>query len=723
MKKVLIFVFFFIVFFILSILTYLSIFGFETDKFNSLIEKKVSDNQSEFDISLERIKFKIDLKKLSFYVTTPKPKVKYKDTNLNLKKIDAYIDLNSLIFNQPEVYKINIASEEIEIIEIKKIAKYFKPSTLKKFFLNNVSNGKANFNLELDLQENKIKDYELNGFVKNLSIEIQNKKLKRLSFIYLVQKNFGELSSIRGNIDGFQINSGAISFKKDTKLEINGNLKSDFKLNKDHINNFIKEDNLKIFNNIEANGSLSNKFVISFDDTLKISNYDFNFTGNVKNSRMNFESSQNYIFIQNDIRALDLEKVDFKVNLNNSNKNKIDISGLYKINKNTFRKFNFSNIFKKDSNELALLAEYNNGINIPVLNYSSGKKVVNIETDIKLKGKKIHLKKFSLKEGKTKISVNNLIINDKKLKKFDRISVKTINEDLINNDFIINFKKKIEIKGLKYDANNLIKLLSAENNSSFFNNISKEVSVNLDEIKTSDKDVLLNFSFIGSINKGKFNKIVSKGEFQDNKYLEMSLIKDNSSNKKILEIYSDLPKPLLSNYSFFKGLSGGQLLLNTSYNSERSNTNLTIENFKVNNAPGLVKLLSLADFGGMVDALSGEGLSFEKLEMVMEKDTKILNLKELYAIGPSISILMEGYVDSKTGLVSLRGTMVPAKTLNKFLSKLPIVGDIIIPKEIGEGLFGISFKMKGLPGSIKTTVNPIKTLTPRFIQKAIKKTK
>ena len=125
----------------------------------------------------------------------------------------------------------------------------------------------------------------------------------------------------------------------------------------------------------------------------------------------------------------------------------------------------------------------------------------------------------------------------------------------------------------------------------------------------------------------------------------------------------------------------------------------------------------------MVDAMSGEGLSFEKLEMIMEKDTKILNLKELYAIGPSISILMEGYVDSKTGLISLRGTMVPAKTLNKFLSKLPIVGDIIIPKEIGEGLFGISFKIKGLPGNLKTTVNPIKTLTPRFIQKAIKKTK
>ena len=41
------------------------------------------------------------------------------------------------------------------------------------------------------------------------------------------------------------------------------------------------------------------------------------------------------------------------------------------------------------------------------------------------------------------------------------------------------------------------------------------------------------------------------------------------SNKKIqkkyLEIYSDLPKPLLSQYSFFNGLAGGKLLFTINY--------------------------------------------------------------------------------------------------------------------------------------------------------------
>ena len=57
------------------------------------------------------------------------------------------------------------------------------------------------------------------------------------------------------------------------------------------------------------------------------------------------------------------------------------------------------------------------------------------------------------------------------------------------------------------------------------------------------------------------------------------------------------------------------------------------------------------------------------------------------------------------------------------ISKIPVIGNIVIPKEVGEGLFGVSFKMKGQKGDIKTTINPIRTLTPRFIQKIIDKNK
>ena len=114
-------------------------------------------------------------------------------------------------------------------------------------------------------------------------------------------------------------------------------------------------------------------------------------------------------------------------------------------------------------------------------------------------------------------------------------------------------------------------------------------------------------------------------------------------------------------------------------------------------------------------------MSFDLLEITYEKNNDYFTLNEILALGPSMSVLMEGYQNKD--LISLRGTLVPAKTLNKMISKIPVIGNIVIPKEVGEGLFGISFKMKGPKGKVKTTINPIRTLTPRFIQKIIEKKK
>ena len=40
---------------------------------------------------------------------------------------------------------------------------------------------------------------------------------------------------------------------------------------------------------------------------------------------------------------------------------------------------------------------------------------------------------------------------------------------------------------------------------------------------------------------------------------------DKKNKKKYLEVYSDLPKPLLVEYDFFKGLSGGKIIIFFNY--------------------------------------------------------------------------------------------------------------------------------------------------------------
>ena len=582
--------------------------------------------------------------------------------------------------------------------------------------------GKINFNLDLKLKNNKITNYEINGFVKNFYTNVQNINFENASFIYVIKENSGEIDNIRAFVNGFQINSGNIKYENMKSLKINGKINSELNLSKEHLKNLFKNETLENFKNLQVNGKIQSLFNISFDKTLKLEDYKIEANGNLNQTNIKFFKPQKYLFLKNKIDVLDFDKTNFEMNYVKNNKKKIDISGSYKMNEGLYQKFKFLQIFGAKSQILSINANLENDVLIPMLNFNT-QKIINIDTNLEIAGKKINLRKFTLSEGKNKIDIKNLIIKDKRFVKFDRVTAKTFNNGKLNNDFVINYDKKIIITGSKYDASNLTKLLESKDKSNFLNNINKEINVKVKEVLTNQSDVLSNFNLIGLIKNGKFIKIISKGEFSDGKYLDISLKNDEISKKKILEVYSDLPKTLLSNYKFFNGLSGGQLLFLSSYDDQKSESNLIIENFKVKDAPGLVKLLSLADFGGLVDAMSGDGLSFEKLEMKMNKNEQVLNLKELYAIGPSISILMEGYVESKTGLISLRGTMVPAKTLNKFLSKLPIVGEILIPKEIGEGLFGISFKMKGVEENLKTTVNPIKTLTPRFIQKALKKSK
>ena len=108
--------------------------------------------------------------------------------------------------------------------------------------------------------------------------------------------------------------------------------------------------------------------------------------------------------------------------------------------------------------------------------------------------------------------------------------------------------------------------------------------------------------------------------------------------------------------------------------------------------------------------------------MKFSNEKKLMKIEEMYAIGPAISILMDGYVDSGK-LISLRGTLVPATTINKSIASIPLIGKILVGTKTGEGVFGVSFKIKGSPDNIKTSVNPVKTLTPRFITRTLEKLK
>ncbi len=728
MKNFILITSFSLVTFILALFLLLGTVGYETDKFNTIISKEINKSYPKTKIEIQKVKIKIDFKRINLFLSTESPNISFSNIYLPISDLKIYLNLMSFLKAKPKMEKVIFSTKELEISKIQKLIIGIKPSNFKSFVLNNLSKGSIKGVIDLDFGENfEIVNYKAKGVLKKTKIKFSKKyRITDTSFNFIVDPDLVLVNSINSNFLEIPIKNGSIDIKREKEIKISGSINVALNSDKEKIqkilNKFIKFDFKK--NETEISGNFTNNFSLKLSESLEITDYSYNLSGTIKNLELKFEQSKKNNLLE-EIKTLNLKDNKIQLKFKKNKKNDLNLNGKYVINKNNnYENFDLKSYFSEKKSSLILNFDLGEKINIKAINYiKNNTDSANVQSEISFFKNKINIKNLKFTEGKNIIQLENLIIENQKVKRFDRIKIQTFIDKIKNNDFEILYGKKIKIKGDKYDATNLIEQISSDEKNFSLENFTKDIEINFKEISTKLSIPLNNFNLIGKIEKGKFTKISSKSEFSDKRYLDISLKKTANSNQKVLEIYSDYPKPILADFNFFKGIEGGNLLFNSVFDDTNSSSNLVIEDFQVINAPAFAKLLSLADLGGIADLLSGSGISFDKLEIKFLDDEKVKRITEIYAVGPSISILMEGYIERDTKLTSLRGTMVPAKELNKLISKIPVLGEILIGKEVGEGIFGVSFKMKGLPGEIKTTVNPIKTLTPRFITRALEKRK
>ena len=80
MKKFLYLFFLIFLFLFVSIGTYLSTIGLETSKFNNLIIKSIEEKYPDVELELEKIKIKLDIKKIQLFLSTNNYLSKYKNS-------------------------------------------------------------------------------------------------------------------------------------------------------------------------------------------------------------------------------------------------------------------------------------------------------------------------------------------------------------------------------------------------------------------------------------------------------------------------------------------------------------------------------------------------------------------------------------------------------------------------------------------------------------------
>ena len=719
MKKFIISVILLIIIVLISFFTILSTLGIETTKFNSLISNKFAEAKN-INLKLNTIKFKIDPRELRLFLETQNPEIVYKDATLPAYYVKVYVDFPSLLKSNFKIKKISLISKELDVNQIKKISSLIKPSNSKSFLNNKIKEGKVNTEVEIFLSDQgSFQNFIAKGKISDLEIElINNYKFSRANLNFFADKNDILIQNIKGDLQEIKISNGDIKLNLENGLKLESNFNSKVDLSEKQLDKyadfFDKYNSLGELKSLKTD--LNNNIFIKFDSTYKIKDFNYSFSGKIERSKLKLTNPLANLIIKEKIKEIYFSGLEIKTVLKPKYIS-LKSLGEYSLNGSDYSKINLENTFKNDLVNLKIDFDYLRDLELDLINYKKNENSnASVQINIKKDKKTININKLNFKEKNNIIEIDNLTLRDNKLLSFEKIKVATE-----RNNFFMQGGKKILIKGSKFDASNLTKFLNNQTNHNSLKNINSNIEIDFKNIKVPMSEKLQNFKLLGKIERGQFTKISSKGDFGGNNFLDISMKKDKDSENRYLEIYSDITRPLLTEYNFFKGLSGGKLLFTSVIDKSQSYSKLKIENFKVVNAPGVVQLLSLADLGGLADLSRGDGLSFDLLEIDMEKNKDSLKLNEILALGPSMSVLMEGYQNKD--LTSLRGTLVPAKTLNKMISKIPVIGNIVIPKEAGEGLFGISFKMKGTKGKLKTTINPIRTLTPRFLQKIIDKKK
>ena len=721
-----------IVLLLILIVAYLSFFGIETNKFNNKIKTEIYKINRNINLELNTVKFLFDPINLSFYVKTLEPEIRVKTKKLKLELIKTNISLQSFIKNEFLIKNLQLSTKAIKLNDIVKIIRSFENS-VELFILDQVIKEGflvGDININFDSNGNIKNDYKIKGFIKNAKLEIlKDYSIENLNLLFNIRRDEFLLKNIVTKFNQIKLTSPSVLIKeKKNAFHIKGTILTKQKNIDNNLLNKLFKDSFKQLDVENINLKSSNNFTFNINKKFKISNFNLKSKINLNNLDYKNDLLKIKDYLPNFKKLISLK--DHRITIN-YNMNQFSINGEGKILIGD--KLDFLNYkIKKKQNEYVFdtnIYLIKNSLLVDFLNY---KKEENTKSLISLNGvykinKKIRFNKITLEENNNKFLIKNLNL-DKKLKfvNLELLDFDYKNNNKIKNKFNIKKNKNnYEVTGKSFDATKLIdKLLSGGNNeniSSIFNDLNSNIDIKI------NKTYLDSVTFVNNLNgnlyfkDNEIYKLNLDSVFPNNKKLTISM-STNAKEEKITTLYSSYPLPIIKKYKFIKGFEDGILDFYSIKKNNVSNSVLKIDNFKVQEVPILAKLLTLASLQGIADLLTGEGIRFTDFEMKFSNNKELMTIDEMYATGPAISLLMDGYIETKK-LISLRGTLVPATTINRTIASIPLIGKILVGKKTGEGVFGVSFKVKGSPKDLKTTVNPVKTLTPRFITRTLEKIK
>ncbi len=717
-----------ILFIIIIFIIYLSTFGFKTNKFNDLIKSQIIKQDNRVNIDIEDVFVKLNIKEKSLSINTSNLNFYILKEKQEISNVDILIGLEALIQKDLNIKKIIINSKKNKIDELLKFIRTYKVSIPALYLENSISKGKIIYNINSTFKNNKLDQIELDGQIFDAELNILGReKLENINLNFNYENKNIEIINLKVKNNNLDFISKNIKIKiNDDLIKVKGDIKN--KLNLDLISKFI---NYNFNNSLDSKTLFNSQSTFDFSITKRFKLKEFDIKSKISNDelKMNFKELELNDYIKNFKNKIIFKNNDINLNIN-KDKIKIELNSNFALNKNNKFQNILINYSKNNSEETYKIDMDLSEIHLKLEELSFDKNIkdelfLNFEL-VKYKNN-YELNKFKLFNKENVFNLENIKFNqNRKINDFHSIKFNYLNKDGFMNDLLITKKNNIiYLNSEKFDiSSNVEKSLRNSINTNilnYFHDLNSRIKIDVKSARLDNDHNLENLIGNIIIKNNKADKINLNANF--NHTNQFIYTKNDLNGKKVTTIYSDIAKPFVKKFKFIKGFEDGRLdFTSTEISDDQSKSELRIYDFKLKDMPALTKLLSLSSLQGIADLATGEGIRFNEFDMFYDSSKNLITINEIYALGPAISILMEGYVE-KNKLVSLRGTLVPATTINKTIAKIPLLGSILVGDKSGEGVFGVSFKIKGPPNNLDTRVNPIKSLTPRFITRTLDKIK
>jgi hypothetical protein len=195
-------------------------------------------------------------------------------------------------------------------------------------------------------------------------------------------------------------------------------------------------------------------------------------------------------------------------------------------------------------------------------------------------------------------------------------------------------------------------------------------------------------------------------------------LKPEGKGRKLL-IQSDDAGGTFRAFDIMENVVGGQLQVKATYDDSLPDRPLKgrvlVNEYRLTKAPVLAELLTVASVTGIPDLLSGPGIGFSRLVAPFTLTGDIVEFKEARTHGSALGFTADGKINLKRDELDLRGTIVPAYSVNAIIGNIPVLGTFLTGAK-GGGVFAATYQMTGPLEAPKISVNPLAALTPGFLR-------